>query len=122
MDTETPTRWRSSLHDEQTITMTFVVIQLISCVQLFVTPWTVVHQNPLSMGFFRQGNWSGLPFSSPGDLPGPGIEPRSPALAGKFFTTEPPGKPQPCHELPQFPELASRNGNKLTLELKINCT
>jgi len=45
------------------------------------------------MGFPRQGCWSGLPFPSPGDLPDPGIKPMSPALAGGFFTTEPPGKP-----------------------------
>ena len=47
----------------------------------------------LSMGFLRQEYWSGLPFPSPGDLPNPGIEPMSPALAGGFFTTEPAGKP-----------------------------
>ena len=51
------------------------------------------HQAPLSMGFRRQGYWSGLAFPSPGELPDPGIEPESPALAGGFFTTEPPGKP-----------------------------
>ena len=45
-----------------------------------VTPWTPVHQAPLSMGFPRQENWSGLPFPSPGDLPHPGIESASPAL------------------------------------------
>ena len=54
------------------------------------TPWTVAHQAPLSMGFLRQEYWSGLPFPSSGDLPNPGIEPISPALAGTFFTTEPP--------------------------------
>ena len=54
---------------------------------------TVAHQAPLFMGFSRQENWSGLPFPSPGDLPNPGTEPVSPALAGGFFTTEPPGKP-----------------------------
>ena len=59
----------------------------------FETPWTVAHQVPLSMGFRRQEYWSKLPFPSPGDLPGPGIEPLSPALTGGFFTTEPPGKP-----------------------------
>ena len=48
------------------------------------------------MGFPRQESWSGLPFPSPGDLPDPGIEPMSPALAGGFFTTEPPGKPKYC--------------------------
>ena len=66
---------------------------MLSCVQLFVTPWTVVHQAPLSMVFFRQEYWSGLPFPTPGDLPDPGIKPMSSALAGRFFTTEPPGKP-----------------------------
>ena len=58
----------------------------------FVTPWTVVHQAPLSMGFPRQEYRIGLPFPSPGDLPKPGTEPTSPAF-GTFFTTEPPGKP-----------------------------
>ena len=50
-------------------------------------------QAPLSMGFSRQEYWSGLPFHSPGDLPNAGIKPKSPALAGTFFTTEPTGKP-----------------------------
>ena len=50
-------------------------------------------QAPLSMGFSGQEYWSGLPVPPAGDLPDPGIEPASPALAGKFFTTEPPGKP-----------------------------
>ena len=62
-----------------------------SRVLLFVTPWTVAHQFPLSVGFPRQEYRSGLPFSSPGDLPEPGVEPVSPALAGQFFTTESPG-------------------------------
>ena len=66
----------------------------LSFVQLFATTWTVAHQIPLSMGFPRQEYWSGLSFLSPGDLPDPGIEATSPALAGGFFTTEPPGKPQ----------------------------
>ena len=60
----------------------------------FVTPWTVAHQAPLSMGFTSQECWSGLSFPSPEDLPDPEIEPASPALAGGFFTTKPPGKPQ----------------------------
>ena len=62
----------------------------------FVTPWAMAHQALLSMEFYRQEYWSGLPFPSPGDLPDPGTEPASlvsPALAGGFFTTEPPGKP-----------------------------
>ena len=66
-----------------------------------VTPWTVARQVPLSMGFFRQESWSWLPFPSPGDLPDPRIEPVSPALACRFFTTEPSGKGQ-FHGLPYF--------------------
>ena len=57
-----------------------------------MTPWPVVHQVPLFMEFSRQEHWSELPFPSPGDLPDPGIEPASLALADGFFTTEPPGK------------------------------
>ena len=70
-----------------------VVVQWLSHVQLFATLWTIAHQAPLSMGFPRQEYWSGLPFPSPGDLPNPGIKPMSPEFAGRFFTTEPPGKP-----------------------------
>ena len=55
----------------------------------------IARQAPLSMGFSRQEDWSGLPFPSPGDLPDPGIEPGSPALAGGFFTTEAPGRAFP---------------------------
>ena len=67
--------------------------QLLSRVQLFAPLWTVVSQVPPSMVFSRQEYWSGLPFPPPGDLPDPGIEPTSSALAGGFFTTVPPGKP-----------------------------
>ena len=56
------------------------VCKSFSRVRLFVTPWTITHQAPLSMEFSRQTYWSGWPFSSPGDLPNPGIEPKSPAL------------------------------------------
>ena len=58
----------------------------------FVAPWTVACQAPLSLGFSSQEYWSGLPFPSLRDLPDPKIEPVSPALAGRFFATEPPGK------------------------------
>ena len=58
-----------------------------------VTPWTIVLQAPLSMGFPRQEYWSGLPFYSLGDLANPGIKLVSPALTGGFFITGPPGKP-----------------------------
>ena len=60
-------------------------------VLLFVTLSTVAHQAPLSMGLPRHEDWSGLPFASPGDFPDPGVKPTSPASAGGFFITEPPG-------------------------------
>ena len=66
---------------------------ILSLIPLFATPWTIVFQAPLSMGFPRQEYWSGLSFPSPVDLPDSGIEPLPPALAGGFFTTEPLGKP-----------------------------
>ena len=59
----------------------------------FVIPGTVTCQTHLSMGFSRQEYWSRLPFPSSGDLPDPAIEPLSPALADRFFTTEQSGKP-----------------------------
>ena len=65
----------------------------LNCVQLFVTPWTVAHQAPLSMEFPRQEYWSGLPFPPPGDLSNPGIEPVSPALQEDFSPAELSGKP-----------------------------
>ena len=67
-----------------------VVVKSTSRVQLFVTPWTIALQVSLSMGFFRQKYWSGLPFPPPGDLLHPGIKLASlvsPALASGFFTT-----------------------------------
>ena len=69
---------------------------MLSPVWLFVTPQTVAHQAPLSLGFSRQEYWSGLPLPPPGDLPDSRTKPASPAspaLAGGFSTTEPPGKP-----------------------------
>ena len=70
-----------------------VRVQSLSHVQLFVTPWIVVRQAPLSMEFSRQEYWSGWPFPSPGDLPDPGTEPGSPALHADASPSEPPGKP-----------------------------
>ena len=67
-----------------------------SCVWLFVTPQTVTRQAPLSTEFSRQEYWSELPSPPSGDPPDPGIKPTfplPPALAGRFFTTEPLGKP-----------------------------
>ena len=63
-------------------------LSFFSHVQLFVIPWTVACQAPLSMGFSRQEHWSGLPWSPPGDLPDPRIEPRSPELQADSFLSE----------------------------------
>ena len=70
----------------------FAVVELLSCIWLFVTPWALACQVPLSMVFLRQEYLSGLPFPSPGDLPNPGIKSATPLLAGRFFTAESPGK------------------------------
>ena len=64
-------------------------VKLLSCVGLFVTLWTVAYQAPPSMGFSRQEYWSGLPFPSPGDLPDPGIKPRSPEFQVDTLPSEP---------------------------------
>ena len=77
---------------------TFLLFEMcvLSRVRLLATPWTVAHQTPLSVEFFRQDYRSGLPFHLPGDLSDPGIEPASPAasaLAGRFFTTVPLRRP-----------------------------
>ena len=71
-----------------------VKVKTLSRVPLFATPWTVAYQAPPSMGFSRQEYWSGLPFPSPGDLPHPGIKPRSPTFQADALTAEPPGKPR----------------------------
>ena len=77
-----------------------VVVSSFSRVSLSVTLWAAACQAPLSMEFSRQEGWDGLPFPPPGDLPDPGIEPASPALADVLFITEPLRKPELA--LPQF--------------------
>ena len=67
-------------------------VKSLSRVQLFATALIVAHKAPPSMGFSRQEYWSGLPFPCPGDLPDPGIEPRSPTLQADALPSEPPGK------------------------------
>ena len=66
-----------------------------SCL-ILCDPWTIAPQASLSMGFSKQEYWSGLPFPSPGDLPDPGIEPRSPSLQAEALPSEAPGKPIIC--------------------------
>ena len=70
-----------------------VKVKSLSHVQLFGTPWTVAYQAPLSMGFFRQKYWSGLPFPFPGDLPDPGVKPAIPKLEADSLPIESLGKP-----------------------------
>ena len=76
--------------------------------QLCLTPWTVAHQDPLSMEFSRQEYWSGLPFPSLGDLLDPGIEPWSPALQADTLQSEPPGKPFRALSYLKFRQLSLR--------------
>ena len=66
-----------------------VKVKSLRRVRLFATPWTAAKQAPPSMGFSRQEYWSGLPLPSPGDLPKPGIKPRSPALQTDALPSEP---------------------------------
>ena len=70
-----------------------VIMKSFSFVWLFATLWTIAHQVPPSMGFSRQEYWSGLSFPSPGNLPDPGIKPRSLTLQADSLPSEPPGKP-----------------------------
>ena len=89
---------RVKMFDKMLLKMSsYIFINTICCLvavtsDSFATLLTMAHQAPLSMGFPRQEYWSGLPFPSSGDLPNPGIELLSPALAGGFFTTVPLGK------------------------------
>ena len=80
-----------------------VPVKLLSRVWLFAIPWTVAYQAPPSMEFSRQEYWSGLPFPSPGDLPNPGLEPRSPALQADALPSELPGKPPSLPLVTYFP-------------------
>ena len=123
--TEEPGRLKSMLSQraghnwatEHMCTHTFSSVQLLSRVRLFVTPSTVARQAPLSMEFSRQEYWSGLPFPSPGDIPNSGIERvflACSALAGRFFTTMPPGKPPKMCGLTQFSEREPYNSRRST--------
>ena len=95
-------------------------VKSLSHVQLFVTPWNVAYQAPLSMGFSRQECWSGLPFPSPGDLPNPGINPRSPALQADALPSEPwipPKKDTPCPRAKEKPQQDITRG-EITFRIK----
>ena len=74
----------------------FNKLKLVAVISDSATLWTIAYQAPLLMEFSRQEYWSGLPFPSPGDLPDPGIEPRSPALQAEALQSESPGNPRIC--------------------------
>ena len=108
-DSESDLEWRNRLLTRFAITSYYTLHACkLSHVWLFANPWTVTHQAPLSMGFPSQEYWSGLSFPSLGDLPDPGIELTSPALAGRFFTTELPGKP------PKYSKKSTNTGEHST--------
>ena len=119
----TPWIWNWSLLDCEKINLCcfkppVCMLSHFSHVWLFVTLWTVVHQAVLPKGLFRQEYWSGLPFPTPGDLSNPGTEhapPVSPAPAGEFFTTEPPGKPFKPSTLWQFVTVGNSYLDKLVV-------
>ena len=85
-----------------------VKVKSLSCVWLFVTPWTVACQAPSSMGFSRQELWSGWPFPCPGDLLKPGIEFGSPALQVDSLLYEPPGNPLWRYMVPYKDHISSK--------------
>ena len=80
---------RPTLQRKDFLIIPCMCVCMLGHVWLFVTPWTVACQAPLSIGFSRWEYWSGLPFPTPGDLPDLGIEPASPALEDGFFATKP---------------------------------
>ena len=99
---EAPKSTRLQERIEINLVLVQCLLSCFSCVRLFVTPWTLAHQAPLSMEFSRQEYWSGLPHPSPGDLPHTGIEPGSPAMQADSLLSEPPGKPLAIKRLQIF--------------------
>ena len=89
-----------------------------NCVQFSATLWNVAHHTPLSMGFSKQGYWTGLSCTPPGDLPDPGIEPGSPALQADSLHSAPPGKPKEWWRLPADPQKLGEAGGTLPWSLE----
>ena len=87
-----------------------------------MTPWTVAGQAPLSMGISRQEYWSGLPFTSPEDLPDLGIEPRSPALQADSLPSEPPGKPYCIYKNTSLPPISLSRDRYRLYNAQVNLT
>ena len=87
-------------------------VKLLSCVQLFVAPWTTTYQAPLSMGLYRRDYWSGLPFPSPGDLPTQGLSPGFPHCRQMLYHLSHQGSHQWNHERPRIVKVIMREKNK----------
>ena len=94
--------WCNDYMNKTALQICRVKWQSLSRVQLSETLWTVACQVPLSMGFSRQEQWSGLPFPSPGDIPNPGTEPTSPTLQADSLPSETPGKHKWCQNVKQL--------------------
>ena len=90
-----------------------------SRVRVLASPGTVAHQAPLYTWFSRQEHWSRLPFPSPGDLPDPGLEPRSPALQVDSLPAEPPGKPRLFVNTLQTPPMPSQSSTAMLMDLTV---
>ena len=90
-----------------------------SCIWPFVTPWTIAHQAPLSLGFARQEYWSGLSCPPPGALPDPGIEPRFPAFRADSLPSQTPGKPKILESV-AMP--SSRGSSQPRYRTQVSCT
>ena len=99
-----------------------VKVKSLSRVWLFATPWTVAHQAPLSMGFSRQEYWSQLPFPSPGDLPDPGIKPRSPTWQADSLPSEPTREALKVYELSQLSTLCCKLRQETVSGARGTCT
>ena len=112
--------WRK-LSTEELKLLNCEEVKLLSHVRLFATPWTVAYQAPPSMGFSRQEYLSGLPFPSPGDLPDPGIKPRSPAFQADTLTSEPPGK-RCSTKLLRAPWTVRRSNQSILKEISPRCS
>ena len=104
----------------------FCAVLSCSVVWLIATLWTVAHQAPLSMGILQAGYWSGLPCPPPGDLPNPGIKPRSPALQAVSFSSEPPkqgtdlNKHIRSQKAQDFLQVSERPAEPVTIEAYFN--
>ena len=95
--------------------------QPLNCVRLFATPWTVAGQSPMSVGFSRQGHWSGLPSPSPGHLPDPGIEPTSPTLQVDSLPPSHLGSLMVPNGLQQLPHVKDRVTHSYTEPMYFLC-